>query len=63
MMKSRKVCEAFLIIGSHPKFPKERGSSDLNIDKKSVEEEDRSQTSDLSAGSDHRWIEENLHDP
>jgi hypothetical protein len=27
-----------------------------------VEEEDRSQELDLSTGSDHRWIEENLHD-
>jgi hypothetical protein len=27
-----------------------------------AEEEDRSQALDLSAGSDHRWIEENLHD-
>ena len=27
-----------------------------------VEEEDRSQALDLSTGSDHRWIEENLHD-
>jgi hypothetical protein len=26
-----------------------------------VEEGDRSQSSDPSAGSDHRWIEENLH--
>jgi hypothetical protein len=26
-----------------------------------AEEENRSQASDLSAGSDHRWIEENLH--
>jgi hypothetical protein len=52
-----------MIVGSHSKFPKERGSSDQNIDKKSVEQEDRSsQTSDLSTGSDHHWIEENLHD-
>jgi hypothetical protein len=35
MLKS-KGCEAFLIVGSHPKFPTERGSSDLNIDKKSA---------------------------
>jgi hypothetical protein len=27
-----------------------------------TEEENRSQVSDMSAGSDHRWIEENLHD-
>jgi hypothetical protein len=27
-----------------------------------VEEEDRYQSLDSSAGSDHRWIEENLHD-
>jgi hypothetical protein len=26
-----------------------------------AEEENRSQALDLSAGSDHRWIEENLH--
>jgi hypothetical protein len=26
-----------------------------------VEEENRSQASDQSAGSDHHWIEENLH--
>jgi hypothetical protein len=26
-----------------------------------VEEENRSQASDRSAGSDHHWIEENLH--
>jgi hypothetical protein len=50
-----------MIVGSHSKFPKEQGSSDMNVDKKSVEEEDRSQTLDPSAGPDHRWIKENLH--
>jgi hypothetical protein len=63
LIKCSKARESFLIVGSHSKFSKERGSSDQNIDKKSAEQEDRSQTSDLSAGSDHRWIEENLHDP
>jgi hypothetical protein len=43
------------------KIPKERGSSDQNIDKKSVEQEDRSQKLDPSAGPDHRWIKQNLH--
>jgi hypothetical protein len=38
------------------KFPKEQGPSDLNEDRKSAEEEDRSRALDPSAGSDHRWI-------
>jgi hypothetical protein len=50
-----------MIVGSHSKFSKERGPSDLNIDKNSAEEKDRSQTLDPSAGPDHRWIKENLH--
>jgi hypothetical protein len=35
--------EAFLIVGSHSKFLKEGGPSDLLVDKKNAEEEDRSQ--------------------
>jgi hypothetical protein len=53
--------EAFLIVGSHSKFLKEGGPSDLLVDKKNAEEEDRSQASDLSARIDHRWIMKNLH--
>jgi hypothetical protein len=63
LIKCLKARESFLIVGSHSKFPKERGPLDQNIDKKSVEQEDRSQTSDMSVGSNYRWIEENLHDP
>jgi hypothetical protein len=33
----------------------------MNVDKKSAEEEERSQTLDPSVGPDHRWIKENLH--
>jgi hypothetical protein len=29
--------EAFMIVGSHSKFPKEGGSSDLLVDKKNVQ--------------------------
>jgi hypothetical protein len=47
--KAREVREAFFIVGSHSKFLKERGSSDLNIDKKSAEQDDISQTLDPSA--------------
>jgi hypothetical protein len=60
-LKASEVREAFLIVGSHSKFSKEKGPSNLNIDKKSVEQDDRSQTLDPSAGPDHRWIKENLH--
>jgi hypothetical protein len=34
LIKCSKARESFLIVGSHSKFPKERGPSDLNEDKK-----------------------------
>jgi hypothetical protein len=33
----------------------------MNLEKKSVEEEDRSQMLDPSTGPGHHWIKENLH--
>jgi hypothetical protein len=59
--KANEVREAFLIVGSHSKFLKEQGLSDLNIDKKSVEQDERSHMLDPSTGPDHRRIKDNLH--
>jgi hypothetical protein len=54
--------ESFMIVGSHSKFPKEGGPSDLiSRQEECTEEEDRSQASDLSVRIDHRWIMKNLH--
>jgi hypothetical protein len=59
----RRMCniggEASVIIGSHPKFPMTVRSQCRQEER--IDMENRSQASDLSAGSDHHWIEENLH--
>ena len=60
-VRSDRSCTRFTIGKIQGEIPIERGPSDLNIDKKRTEQEDRSQTLDLSVGPDHRWIKENLH--
>jgi hypothetical protein len=51
--------EASVIVGSHPEFPMTVRSQYRQEERADME--DRSQALDLSAGSDHRWIKENLH--
>jgi hypothetical protein len=51
--------EASVIIGSHPEFSMTVRSQCRQ--EECVDMEDRSQALDPSAGSDHCWIEENLH--
>jgi hypothetical protein len=58
--KVRFEGEVPVIAGSHPEFPMVIRSECRQ--EEGTEEENRSQVSDLSVGSDHRWIEENLHD-
>ena len=58
--KVRSGGEVPVIAASHPEFPMVVRSEYRQ--EEHAEEEDRSQALDLSAGSDHRWIEENLHD-
>jgi hypothetical protein len=51
--------EASVIVGSHPEFLMTIRSQYRQEERADME--DRSQALDLSVGSDHRWIEENLH--
>jgi hypothetical protein len=51
--------EASVIIGSHPEFMMTIRSQCRQ--EECADMEDRSRALDPSAGSDHRWIEENLH--
>jgi hypothetical protein len=48
-----------VISGSHPKFPMAVRSEFRQ--EEHVDMEDRSRVLDLSTGSDHCWIEENLY--
>jgi hypothetical protein len=49
-----------VIIGSHPEFPMTVKSQYRQEERADME--NRSRALDLSAGSEHHWIEENLHD-
>jgi hypothetical protein len=51
--------EASVIVGSHPEFPMTVRSQCRQEERTDME--DRSRALDPSAGSDHRWIEENMH--
>jgi hypothetical protein len=51
---------ATVIVGST--IQNSRWLSDLNVDKKSTDMEDRSRALDPSTRTDHRRIQENLHD-
>jgi hypothetical protein len=63
--KTRTKCklggEVSVIVGSHPEFPTMIVRSQCRQEER-VDMEDRSRALEPSAGSDHRWIEENLHD-
>jgi hypothetical protein len=48
-----------VIVGFHPEFPMTVRSQCRQEER--VDMEDRSRVLDPSTGSDHRWIEENLH--